>query len=228
MRICVIAPQIAQESASDLAKALGADLSNPFREDRRDYRKYDLVFNYGCNRDIYAKKVINPSKAVATCKNKVETFKALQKAQVPTVQYATRKEDVQWAYSVCRESLDGARGEGMDFGHIDALPDAALYTSYFEHKYEYRIVVFMGKVVGRYRKVVRKGMWELRLYSPEGFEELDAGCIKAAKALGIDYVGFDVLENKDGDCIILEANSAPILTYEAQEAIVNELNRKVG
>lgn len=228
MKICVIHPKIGLESASRLADALGADLSNPFLEDRRDYRKYDVVFNYGCSRDIYAKKFINPPRAVATAKSKVATFEVLHQAQVPTVQFTTHKNQVpkDWGFVVCRESVDGARGEGLEYVERgDALPDAALYTEYFTHVAEYRIVVFNGVVVARYKKVVKKDGWHFILYVPDGFEQVDADCIKAAKAIGIDYVGFDVLENKKGACVILEANSAPLLTEEVLEAIENEFKK---
>jgi len=47
---------------------------------------------------------------------------------------------------------------------------------------------------------------------------MDNMCLKAAHALGIDYVGFDVLAQTKNDCVIIEANSGPILTDEALEA----------
>lgn len=222
MKIIVLHPKLAYESASKLAKALNADLSNPFEELRREYREYDVVFNYGCHRTLKYVKIVNESVAVAICKDKVETFKRLKALDIPCPAYATRKQDVpkNWECIVVRESVYGARAEGLDYKYQgDELPDAALYTEYFPHKYEYRIVVFKGQVVGRYRKVEVDGEWELQLMRKQGFEEVDAGCIKAAQALGIDYVGFDVLENKQGKCIILEANSAPILTEEVMKKI---------
>lgn len=223
MKIVVLHPKLAYESASKLAKALNADLCNPFQEDRRDFRGFDVVFNYGCDLNIHARYVLNPRLSVARCKDKIATFMVLKEAGVPCPAYATRKQDVpkDWECIVVRESVDGARAEGLDYKYQgDELPDAALYTEYFPHKYEYRIVVFKGQVVGRYRKVEVDGEWELQLMRKQGFEEVDADCIKAAQALGIDYVGFDVLENKQGKCIILEANSAPILTEEAIKTIV--------
>jgi glutathione synthase/RimK-type ligase-like ATP-grasp enzyme len=47
---------------------------------------------------------------------------------------------------------------------------------------------------------------------------MDAICIRAARALSIDYVGFDVLAQTKNDCVIIEANSGPILTEEAIDA----------
>lgn len=230
MKIVVLHPKLTYESASKLAKALNADLCNPFQEDRRWFGNYDVVFNYGCHRDLAdaTRVVINTPGAVGVCKDKVKTFKRLKDAGVPFPAYATRKKDVpkDWECIVVRESVDGARAEGLDYKYQgDELPDAALYTEYFPHKYEYRIVVFKGQVVGRYRKVEVDGEWVLQLMRKQGFEEVDKDCIKAAQALGIDYVGFDVLENKQGKCIILEANSAPILTEEATKAIIKHFKQ---
>lgn len=222
MKIVVLHPKVALESATTLAKALKADICNPFEEDRRDFRRYDVVFNYGCHRALYYKSIINDGDVVGICKDKVETFQALKKAGVPCPDFVTRKQNVpkHWEQIVIRETVDGARAEGLDYRlQGEEIPNGALFTEYFPHKYEYRIVVFNGKVVGRYRKQVRNGEWCFQLMHPQGFEEVDKDCVKAAQAIGIDYVGFDVLENKEGKCIILEANSAPIITDEVIEAI---------
>lgn len=222
MNIIVLYPKIAFESARELAHAIDAESRNPFEWDQRDFRIYDVVLNYGCHRDLRCKEIINTGKAVGICKNKIETFKRLKEAGVPCPEYATRKQDVpkHWGQIVIRDSVDGARAEGLDYRFQgEPLPDAPLYVQYFPHKYEYRIMVFKGKVVGRYHKVAKKDGWHFILMNKQGFEKVDKDCIKAAESLGIDYVGFDVLENKKGECIILEANSAPILTDEALKAI---------
>jgi len=81
-------------------------------------------------------------------------------------------------------------------------------------------------VVGRYYKAETpddKGVleWSFNVQPKRGFEKMDEACLKAAKALGIDYVGFDVVAMNKNDFVILEANSGPILTGEAEEAIIN-------
>ena len=49
-------------------------------------------------------------------------------------------------------------------------------------------------------------------------EPIKEACLRAATALKIDYVGFDVLVNKQNEFVILEANSAPIATMEVLQA----------
>lgn len=223
MTICVIHPKACAASAKTLAEAFGWKLSNPFAEDRRDYREYDGVFNYGCNRRIYAKNILNTTEAVATCINKVETFKAFNKAGVPTVAYCTKKTDIpkEWEAVVIRNRIDGARAEGLDYWYSwedKPMPDGALYSQYFEHVKELRVMVFCGNVVGAYRKVDDgNGHWDFMKVRIS--KDLAEDARKAAKALGIDYVGFDVLVSKDASYVFLEANSGPILVDEIVEDI---------
>lgn len=236
MTICVIHPNVCRESAKTLADAFGWEVSNPFQDERRDYTKYDGVFNYGCNRRIYAKNIINKKEAVATCVDKVETFKAFNKAGVPTVGFCTKKEDIpvfKWNTVVVRDKVDGARAEGLDYWTPDwndagrlitPLPNGALFTEYFEHVKELRVMVFCGQVVGAYKKVEVDGGWHFQKVHIS--KDLTGDAIKAAKALDIDYVGFDVLVAKDAAYVFLEANSGPILVEEMVDEIKKYLNPK--
>lgn len=201
---------------------MGWDVLNPFAADRRDFRDYEGVFNYGCNREIYARNVINKCRSVATCINKVKTFEVFQKAGVPTVAFCTKHGDIpkEWDIVVVRDKVDGAKAEGLNFGYQAAgeeIPHGALYSEYFEHVKELRIVVFCGVVVGAYYKEDNNGDWE---FIPEEISDrLKEDSVKAAKALDIDYVGFDVLVNKKGAYVFLEANSGPVLIEDVAQAI---------
>lgn len=222
MKICVIHPQVSYESARDLANQMGWDLVNPFKTNRRDFMEYAGVFNYGCNRQITARNVINKTKSVATCINKIATFEVFKKAGIPTVEYVTRKADVPyyWDSVAVRTKADGAKNEGLsffDFVNGGIVPDGVLFSKYFEHEYECRIVVFLGKVVGAYIKRDEDGEWQFD--ECELSEGLTKHAIEAAKALDIDYVGFDVLCAEDGSYVFLEANSGPVLIEDVAAAI---------
>ncbi len=85
----------------------------------------------------------------------------------------------------------------------------------------------MGKVVGRYYKK-ETGLnadgqieWTFTPQRKRGFEAIDDACVRGAKALGIDFVGFDVVAQDKQHFVVLEANSGPIITDEAEEAIIN-------
>lgn len=222
MKICIIHPEIGKESAIELAKLLNADVSNPYQTERRDYKEYDLLFNYGCNRKIKCNRVINRSKSVAVCIDKIRTFDVLKEHNVPHPEYTTDKKQIpkHWDQIAVRPDRKGNQAKNIDYIFAgDPLPDAELYTQVYYGKFEFRIVVFMGNVVGRYLKEEKKGEWLLNPVSKIGFEKIDKACIKAAEALNIDYVGFDVLSRGKTRFIILEANTSPILTDEAAAAI---------
>lgn len=189
------------------------------------------IFAYGCSKDrIGLKTHINKPNNTKACVDKGLTFQILKKEGIPLPGWSLQKKfvDPNWKQIVVRSKVDGRKAEDLDyFNQGDVLPNAPLYTEYFPHKYEYRIVVFKEKVVGRYYKAVVDKFpngqlaWSFMIQPKRGFEQMDADSIRAAKALGIDYVGFDVVANSKKDYRFLEANSGPILTGEAEEAILN-------
>jgi glutathione synthase/RimK-type ligase-like ATP-grasp enzyme len=188
----------------------------------RDFRNYSHVFSYGCSAPTVHNVRINSAKSVASCVNKPSTFDALKKAGAATVEYTTKKPiPKHWDWVVIRDKVDGRKAEGLHYHENNAeVPDGVLYSEYFEHKYEYRIMVFKDEIVGRYFKSEYEGDWYFNNQPKRAFEEMDKHCLLAAKALGIDYVGFDVVANNKKDFRILEANSAPRITDEAEKAIV--------
>jgi hypothetical protein len=223
-------------SARKLAEGMNKRTNGEWNAKVFDVRKgeYPIVeshtFSYGCSAKMnIAKSHINKREAVKRCVDKVKTFRALNLAGVPIPRYSPEKRlvDPAWERIVVRSKVDGRKAEDLEYFHQgDKLPDAPLYTEYFEHKYEYRIVVFMGKVVGRYYKkedgVDANGQpeWSFMVQPKRGFEAIDDACLKASKALGIDFVGFDIVAMDKQHFVVLEANSGPILTEEAETAIV--------
>jgi glutathione synthase/RimK-type ligase-like ATP-grasp enzyme len=229
MNICLIHPAIAAESAKELADACGFAICNPFKEDKRDFRQYDGVFNYGCNRKIVAKNIVNTTRAVATCINKIATYEVFKKAGIPTVEYRVRPQDVPavWNIVVVRDKVDGAKAEGLDYHYQSheykeyvegkPVPDGKLFSEFFDHIHEYRVMVFCGKCVGVYNKArTVDGQW---LFEPVEDNNISVEAVKAAKALDIDFVGFDVLVSKQGRYKFLEANTGPVLTAEMIDAV---------
>ncbi len=229
-KLCVIHPKRCRESAELLAKHLGCNVDNPYRSERSDYSKYELVLNYGVAKDIKG-LCINKPKAVATCKDKFATFEILRKAKVPIPGYTTTKvlvgEHGLEGTVVCHTEKEGMQNKGIVYIEPgDDIPDAYLYTAYFHHKREYRVVVFMGKVIGHYSKVeIEPGEWGLMELTDRNFQDIDKACIKAAKALDIDYVGFDVVAQSRSNFRILEANSGPILTEKSAQYIKKFFNK---
>lgn len=226
-------------SARMLAEAFNTRTNGEWQAKVFDVRKgqYPLKFNYefayGCSEAMkHTQHLINRPEAVKRCVSKVETFKAISNhdGAIPIPDWHVNKEAVykkNWERIVVRSKVDGRKAEDLEFFHQgDVLPDAPLYTEYSEHKYEYRIVVFMGKVVGRYYKKEQgftpdgQVEWNFMVQPKRGFKAIDDACVMAAKVLGIDYVGFDVVAKDKKHFVVLEANSGPILTWEAENAIL--------
>lgn len=225
MRVAII-HYVAGISSKILATALNNNgiKASVFKIDgnKYDFTDYDFVFSYGCSANTLHKNRINTRQAVMSCVDKPSTFEALKKAKVNTVEYCTRKPiPKHWDWVVIRDQANGRKAEGLHYHENNHLcPDGNLYSNYFEHKYEYRIMVFKDRVVGRYYKREKEGDWYFNNQPAKGFEEMDNHCLRAARALAVDYVGFDVVANTKKDFRILEANSGPRITDEAENAIV--------
>lgn len=233
MKIAII-HSVSGQSAKVIKEALltrshGAikevDIFKPFEDGHYNFYDYDYVLSLGCSEYSEGATRLNKPAAVSACVSKPKTFEALKKAGVNTVPYVLRKKDVpkDWDTVVIRTKKDGRKAEGLFYANQcddEPIPDGELFTRHFDHKYEYRIMVFMGKVVGRYYKREEEGEWYFELQPAKGFETMDDHCLRAAKALGIDYVGFDVVAVNKKNFAILEANSGARITDEAETAIV--------
>ncbi len=194
-------------------------------------KAYDVVFNAGVSYKEYRGRLltINRAEFVEACVDKLKTFKALKQAGIPIPKVAVRWRDVpeDWDGYVVRTKVDGRRNEGTSFHNsYDTIPkDGVMYTEWMDLPYEYRIVVFKGEVVGRYyKRLQRDHTWELVSQPSKGFEQMDADAIRAAKALSMDYVGFDVIAKNKKSYAFLEGNSAATLQDEVAESITVFIN----
>lgn len=225
MKYIVAYVNACSESAKKLAAALGV---RTIKADLLDRVPNDTtVFNYGYGGYIDARNVINQGSAVINCVDKVDTLKLLKRANAPCLQFCTDKRKIpkSWEWIVVRTTVSGDNGKGIEYverGH--KVPKAPLYTEWYEHLYEYRVVVFKGKTIAIYYKELHEdGSWWFVEQPKKGLKRVSEACIQGALALGIDYVGFDVLYNSDEDFRICEANSGPIITDEVIKAIKKEL-----
>lgn len=230
MNIIVLYPSAASASAKLLANFLGVDSLNPFKQDKRDFRGYDVVINYGCNRNIKAPYIINKPSAIARCIDKFTTFSILEKFNLPIPKYAVEKvKACEWDCVVVRKEANGQGNAGLDYaypeGRLDKLPDAELYTEYFEHKKEFRVVMFNAITIACYEKVREGDEWVFYERSYGYLEPIKEACAAASLALDIQYVGFDVLVNSQNEFVILEANSAPIITEDVMKTFKRFLKK---
>lgn len=212
-------------SARRLAKALDVPYYNLSKVAMPPFKPGQVVFNYGSSKPVLLPNMINPPAAVELSVNKINTYRVLKANLIPTVSFVLNEKDVPqtWNWVVCRSTVTGRNCEGVLITRpYDLLKDCPLYTKYFTHTDEYRIVVYKNNVIARYRKAnLNEGQYELELMTHGGFEEVDEPCIQAARAIGLDYCGVDVLCNeRTGNYLVLELNSGPLLTDETEAALV--------
>jgi len=226
----ILAPKACKESATRLANALGIRMYNPYKEDYPVGDHVKMIINYGCSeyrRNQFTKE-FNTQINTRCCINKLLTFQALEASKLSIPSFTGRQQVAgMWdddEVVVCHTVKGGRKNEGIEYRHPNELVKAYLYTKYFFHKKEYRILVFNKKVIGIYAKEVIDGEWHLMRRQLRGFEEMIRQCELGARAVAMDFVGFDVVANTRKDFKILEANSGPTITDEAIEAFKKFFN----
>lgn len=231
MKIIVVS-KYCGDSSRELVEALQANNIDAWYLAPDEYERKAVgphkLFAYGWSGSSKAgsHERINLRHSTRCCIDKVSTLCALNEKGIPVPGWCQTKHDVPkaWEHVVVRESRTGRKAEGFAIvaqcdGEV--LPDGELYTEYFYHKYEYRIVVFKDQAFVYYKRRINDGTEHEFVYrDPLEFLPMVKDARKAAKALNIDYVGFDVVAQNKRSYRFLEANSGPILTDEVRDYIV--------
>jgi RimK family alpha-L-glutamate ligase len=179
--------------------------------------------------------VINPAYSFRRAKDKYATLTALHKAgiRVPRTYIGENLEAaihfVEKVGDVVIKPLIGARGMGSIRSDHPELTYRAmkfihqlgqvLYVQEMIEKPDRDIRAFVidGEVVGamyRYLPKDEKGEWRTNVHTGGRAELVDLDkeytecAIRTAETLNLDYTGVDIIESKDGPCVI-EANASP-------------------
>lgn len=252
MRVVIFPYAMASESGKDLAEATQAMRVFP---DRKYHPKHtDLVIGWGASEaprwDRANLVYLNRPENVKTAVNKLQTFRKLKEAGIPTPPWTDSKEEAElWAEKArvfCRTKLEGHSGEGIVVaGNSSEIVPARLYTKYIPKSEEYRIHVFDGRVIDcqqkRKKRDAQPGLirsvqngyvfCRANLKLPEGIQEL---AIRAVSALNLDFGAVDIIVAKRSqELLVLEVNTAPGLegsTLGAYALAIRRMadDRKVG
>lgn len=231
-------------------------------DSRPDFKRHDVIINYGCGEtpvwgdDVHFVPILNHWNAVRRCANKLSAFKILTSEAVPCLTWTANKEAAQrWSRVVVRHKLTGTGGDGIEIIHPlkgEEIPDAPLYTNYFKKNTEFRVHVFDGEVIDYTQKrqllsehskergietnpYVRnhKNGW---VFCREGIIYNDTICelaVKAARAIGVDYAGVDILANFDKEtkqlknAVVCELNSAPGMKKTTYQKYVQTIGKHI-
>lgn len=180
--------------------------------------------------------VLNTTVAIGRAANKLLTFQNFYEHEISCVSWTT---DEYLALSWCldgstvviRNKLTGHSGDGIfiiDKGKVATLADLQnfgkppLYTKYVFKEKEFRVNVVSGQVIDTQQKIKdpeREVLtWKVRshangfMFVRNGIEPdaaRDALAISATSALGLDFGAVDIIQDKKGNYLVLEINTAP-------------------
>lgn len=202
-------------------------------------RPSDVVVNWGCSYVPSSITVtLNHPVEVGCAVNKIRTLEVLQQAGVAIPEWHRSREIAKrWheegALVYARTKLSSSRGRGIVLVRPDkpwgpqledalATGDIPLFTKQVKNSREFRVYVVGDNVTTVLEKRKRRGTqpnehirshgdWVFALGLREPIQQdFRDECIKAVKALGLDFAGLDVvISEESGRATILEVNSAP-------------------
>lgn len=235
-KICVISPKCTSKSAKWLAAALKADYVNPYETGVGDFSKYTHVVNYGYSQPFkFGYLATNKYDSVSIAVDKLKTFQSLNgycNLVVYTIDKSVAASWIEEGHTVvARELKKGKNAKGITFvdklEELDSIP-AKFYTKYIDHKAEYRVNVFRGKLISVLEKIQGDdGLFKFKLIRNPKYKF--SSFIKAVdKQIGLDLYGMDILLGEDGKYYFLEVNSGPSLfgqtSIQMLAAIKKEIN----
>ena len=185
--------------------------------------------------EISGSYVINQADAICLGHDKFATFQALKKAKLPVPPTVLLKHPLSvksaireiGGYPAVFKPLAGAQGMGVtlieDESKADSLvglgwewdQPSLLQKFYPESSGEdFRLLLIGGEVIASMKRVAKKGEWRSNfhrggkgfVYTPSQKEEKLA--IRAAKAVGLNLCGVDIIKTDDG-VKLLELNASP-------------------
>lgn len=137
---------------------------------------------------------------------------------------------------------EAERVERRTIGLFPEIPDAPLYTKGIENRGEYRVHVFLGRVI-LYTKKSRRVQdgevdtpeeneadvrnldtgWVYRADNLNRLERVETLAIRAIDALGLDFGAVDIIMDQDKNVYVLEINTAPGMEERTLKAYADAL-----
>lgn len=188
---------------------------------------------------------LNRPVAVAIARDKIQTFKKFVEFDVPHPQWTADPTIArQWwgkgEIILCRKSLTGYGGAGIVISKVEeqSIVPAPLYVKYKSKQKEFRVHVFLGKVIDCSEK--RRSVTNGPVLNPyirnheNGWifcrdaiiepEDLRPVSVAAVSVLGLDFGAVDVIWNEEEDkCYVLEVNTAPGIEGQTVQIYAKEI-----
>jgi hypothetical protein len=196
-----------------------------------------LVLNWGSTEPIPADLVaLNRPEAVRVSSDQVESIRRLGDLAPRTV---ARPDDTGLLGSerVVAKRRHGARGSGKAVIWADAGWSERvrydLFQEFIPERREYRVSVISGQVASAYLKQPPPGTSPEDLRPGWSFERAEAlpravaaTAREAARRIGLDYAGVDVIEDlRTGRVYCLEANAAPGMSEDTLRSVYGHIQQ---
>lgn len=222
--VILVQDRVSHSSKDQLRPALRCRRITPLSVGVRPVPAQATIINFGGGalpvRPRHDSRILNPPDRVARSANKLETFRLLTKAQVPTVRWTSDREEAnKWMARgfpvLCRRQLASSGGRGIRVAYNpDQLVPAPLYTRYFAKTHEFRVHVVNGKAIDIVEKKLRENLrghrqdrstirnhrngWvfahtNLAVSRDADLKALGELGVSACVALGLDFGAVDVL-----------------------------------
>ncbi len=200
----------------------------------------DFIINWGTTKlnigEIVVEKVLNKPEKVYIAANKLISLNWLM-GDVNTVEWTKDQVQAQaWCTDgltiVVRNKLTGHSGDGIVIIEKGGqVPEAPLYTRYVYKVKEFRVHVVNGSVIDTQQKIKDPDRevktWKVRSHE-NGFIFARNGinldpirddlAIAATSSLGLDFGAVDIIQDKKGNYLVLECNTAPGLEGQTVES----------
>jgi hypothetical protein len=203
----------------------------------RDGTVPPLVLNWGSAEPLPADLVaLNRPDAVRISSDQVESIRRLGDLAPRTV---ARPDDIGLLGSerVVAKRRHGARGSGKAVIRSDAAWSERvrydLFQEFIPERREYRVSVLSGRVASAYLKRPPEGASPEDLRPGWSFERAEAlpqavaaTAREAARRIGLDYAGVDVIEDlRTGRVYCLEANAAPGMSEDTLRSVYGHIQQ---
>jgi len=201
----------------------------------RDAETAPLVINWGGSEAMPSDfVVINRPEAVRISSDQVESIRRLGDLAPRTVARPDQL-DLLGSERVVAKGRHGARGSGKAVISSDAAWSQRVHYDMFQEfitdRREYRVSVLSGRVVSAYLKQPPEGASPENLHPDWSFEQarvmpraVAAVAREAARRIGLDYAGVDVIEDtRTGRVYCLEANAAPGMSEDTLRSLYGHI-----
>ena len=205
----------------------------------RNGERLPLVLNWGGSEQLPGDLVaLNRPEAVRISSDQVESLRRLGELAPRTV---ARPDDTGLLGTelAVAKRRHGARGSGKAVIRSDASWSERvqydLFQEFIPERREYRVSVLSGRVVSAYLKRPPEGTSAEELRPQWSFEQAQvlpqavvATAREAARRIGLDYGGIDVIEDlRTGRVLCLEANAAPGMSAETLRNLYAQIQQTV-